>query len=522
AFTLMTTVDSANLGQSRVPYLTASFITSGTAHVSNIYGYRLGGPASSPNSARVLQSTLIVNGQGNSQTSTFSVMTASIFDDPVYGQTMAGGFTASNRQSATTRSRFAHGSVSSNASSITVDADLLPTGSFGTSQNSFAESSATVTNGYTSAVAHQGSGLPTYGFNQTITRNDAAGPATLGADHPTQNYVGYAGAVMNSYKLDSTNSSVLVNGPAYVVTNASGSPNDVSLSLFNGSRLEAVFQLAPLGQTFPTGDSNFQSNAFQDSRLLFGNPQTLANGANSDGSRGAYVDTRTFAARSERSFDPNNIASDGETSTVNNVGFNGPANSSGVTPFLRSAFVVSDVVGANSSSFLSSISSATVTPCACDVTRWGFWSSQTDRLDVTANNNVYSDRAHLGVWVAGLPAVNMPTTGIATYSGHVIADISNTGSQYIAAGTFTNVVNYAGSGAVTINNLDGANYTGTVSFTPPSIAFGGGLTGSTGGRTAAISGTFFQGSASSYGEMGGSVYLTGTNYLGSGIFAARR
>jgi hypothetical protein len=57
--------------------------------------------------------------------------------------------------------------------------------------------------------------------------------------------------------------------------------------------------------------------------------------------------------------------------------------------------------------------------------------------------------------------------------------------------------------------------------------FAGGLT-STGilGRTAAINGSFFQGGPTNstrlYGEMGGSIILNGPNYLGSGIFAARK
>ena len=47
-----------------------------------------------------------------------------------------------------------------------------------------------------------------------------------------------------------------------------------------------------------------------------------------------------------------------------------------------------------------------------------------------------------------------------------------------------------------------------------------------GDRTAALAGSFFQGGPTNttplYGEMGGSLILNGTNYLGSGIFAARK
>jgi hypothetical protein len=134
------------------------------------------------------------------------------------------------------------------------------------------------------------------------------------------------------------------------------------------------------------------------------------------------------------------------------------------------------------------------------------------------------------LWVAGVPtaAGNIPTTGTATYAGHVIADINNGGATYLAAGTFSNAVNFGTrTGAVTIGGLDGAGYSGTVALTPASTMFAGGLT-STGilGRTAAINGSFFQGGPTNstplYGEMGGSIILNGPNYLGSGIFAARK
>ena len=63
-------------------------------------------------------------------------------------------------------------------------------------------------------------------------------------------------------------------------------------------------------------------------------------------------------------------------------------------------------------------------------------------------------------------------------------------------------------------------------FDPRDRLFAGTLTGNIGARTATLAGSFFQGGATNltplYGEMGGSINLTGTNYLGSGIFAARK
>lgn len=139
------------------------------------------------------------------------------------------------------------------------------------------------------------------------------------------------------------------------------------------------------------------------------------------------------------------------------------------------------------------------------------------------------------LWVAGVPltaegakALSM-ATGTATYTGHAIASIAAPGAitSYLAAGTFSTLVNFgARNGAVTITGLDGANYTGTATWVPSTFTFSGTLNGNVGGRTAALAGSFFQGGPTNptplYGEMGGSLILNGTGYLGSGIFAAAR
>jgi len=158
-------------------------------------------------------------------------------------------------------------------------------------------------------------------------------------------------------------------------------------------------------------------------------------------------------------------------------------------------------------------------PCQCDYTRWGFW--LIDSTDSTASPT--SHETILGTWVAGRPVgsiSDVPTTGTATYAGHVIANINSAG---FAAGGFSNTVNFGTrTGAVSVTNLDSTNYTGNVSLnTADPRNFGGTLAGSTGGRSMALQGSFFQGKTSPVGEMGGSVAISGANnYLGSGIFAA--
>ena len=72
---------------------------------------------------------------------------------------------------------------------------------------------------------------------------------------------------------------------------------------------------------------------------------------------------------------------------------------------------------------------------------------------------------------------------------------------------------------MSVTNLDSTNYSGTVNFNNDPRNFGGTLAGDVGNRIMALQGSFFQGARSPVGEMGGSVALSGTNYLGSGIFA---
>jgi hypothetical protein len=166
-----------------------------------------------------------------------------------------------------------------------------------------------------------------------------------------------------------------------------------------------------------------------------------------------------------------------------------------------------------------------LTPCQCDYTRWGFWaidSNSTNTRGPTSRETI------LGTWVAGRPVgsiSDVPTTGTATYTGHVIANVNGTG---FVAGGFSNAVDFGRrTGAVSVTNLDRTNYSGTVNFNNADPRNFGGTIQSTNvnvdGRNMTLQGSFFQGPNSPVGEMGGSVAISGANnYLGSGIFAATK
>ena len=157
-----------------------------------------------------------------------------------------------------------------------------------------------------------------------------------------------------------------------------------------------------------------------------------------------------------------------------------------------------------------------VTPCDCDYTKWGFWSSG-------SNQGPYYDWAH-GFWVAGRPptAGEVPLSGQASYVGHAVAAIQNDGAVYYAAGVFNNTVNFGTrTGQVSVTGLDSTNYAGQVSLLSGTTGFAGSLAGNVGARNMALAGSFFRGVSSPVGEMGGSLAVSGPGYLGAGIFAAK-
>jgi hypothetical protein len=282
----------------------------------------------------------------------------------------------------------------------------------------------------------------------------------------------------------------------------------------------AIFNVASL----PGAPNGAMKNSVYVFGSLNGNGLTGLNGA-----RGTYVNPSNFAARDAAVFDnganiPVSLRSNGE-SPLSTVGF------------ANQQLVTAESVGANTSAFLTSISTLpvgqSVQPCAC-TTQWGFWSA----FNGATNNNgqlTFEDQGVLLLWVAGTQSLagTLPVTGMATYTGHAIASIASSANpgatSYLAAGALSATANFATrTGTVSITGLDGTNYAGTAAQAAGAPAtFAGSLNAVSGitGRTATLAGSFFQGTGSTpaYSEIGGSLILNGTgNYLGSGIFLGRK
>ena len=162
--------------------------------------------------------------------------------------------------------------------------------------------------------------------------------------------------------------------------------------------------------------------------------------------------------------------------------------------------------------------------CKCSFLKWGYWAADLDYGAAHPDAN-RRDRIHLATWVAGkLPKLlEIPTGGEVTYTGHINGSVNNNGALYQAVGTFVNTWNFAAeSGAITITNFDGVNYTGSASAANRRD-FVGAIAAPN--RTGVVAGSFFKGGGDPVVEQGGQFRITestGTPYRAAGTFAASK
>jgi hypothetical protein len=330
-----------------------------------------------------------VTGQGAAQNATLFVMTSAINNAPNIGFTQAGGFTGVTMRNQAGWYGLAGGAVSSatpNSAPNTVQTNNgVPIASFALNNANTNLLTGTVSNSQSSNFVR--SANANYTFNPITT----GAPTTSANNHPTLSLNGYVGGVMV------TASGGVQGAPAnftrpYVITNLTGQPGDVGIFLpGSSSEMLAIFNVR---------SDHAPAGAMVGSSYIFGslNGNNL-NGLN--GARGTYVDPSNFAARDAAVFAnganiPVSVRSDGQS--VSTVGY------------ANQLMVTADSVGANTSQFLTSISSANVTPCACESTKWGFWSAFNG--GTKANGQLaFEDQGVLLLWVGGVPATagSLPT-----------------------------------------------------------------------------------------------------------------
>ncbi|MBE7198970.1 MAG: FecR domain-containing protein [Parafilimonas terrae] len=469
-FALNTTIDPAL--NSTVPYVLGAAVASGGVSISPVYGYRAAsrdGVTAGP--TRTLQVAFGINGSGTSQTSNFMVATGRLLTQPDGSPILAGGFAFAGRRAANLTMGRANGNVTQVPGSLSTDAQGLPTG-LRVDQNYFNGTAVTSDTAY----ERPGGGGPsqTYTYQQTLTATTA--PATLGQSRQTGTFSGYAAGMVRTLDVGTQQN---INELAQPITGTATLQTDAATS-----RVQLNMGLTALNQTSrPAG-------AYLNGTVQLGSLGT------SDNPRSTYIDDSTFGARAAAT----NITATSETpaSRVNNAALTGDV----------SLTAVSTAISGLQQAF------PNVQFCQCEYTRWGFWSEETNRPG-------YADRIHLGTWVSGTAtaATDMPVSGTATYTGHVMAAMRSGGSEFVAGSNMTNVANFATQSITsTVSSLNGVSYAGTMRIVNQT-GITGTLTGA-GGYTMNTTGNFFGPGAA---ELAGSLSLTGPNNLaGAGIFQTRR
>jgi hypothetical protein len=477
---------------SSVPYVPGNFAT-GPGYVSQMLGYRSASAVNStnPNRGGVMQFGIGINGVGAAQTSWIFLDQGAFIPDGKGGVALTTGFDAFRMGAANQGIGFAGGAISSPPGGVTTGSNLIPTGA--SVQNLYLEPENLqyLSNNPGFSL---GNGTPraNYSIGQTLTQGTV--PTDLGTNRPAVTLTAYAGGLMRTF--DQTGNAYL--SPSFAVVGSGSIALDPSLSKVQANLFVAnVSSGAVPADTFAAGNYQFGS-------------LTLPR------AKSAYVDYNNFAARAAQTVPDLTTGTEVPVSTIVTKGGTQPG-----LNFQGGSIVT--VTPAVQQQIAPALSTGTINFCQCDYTRWGFWANTENRTG--SNGDTLSDIGTLMTWVAGqLPGINdVPKTGTATYDGMVVASIKNSGNQYLSGGNFTNTVNFGTqTGTVTVTNLDSTNYSGTVSFNPSDPRnFSGGLVGNLGGRTMALNGSFFKGVAGPVAEMGGNVSISGTSYIGAGIFAAK-
>jgi hypothetical protein len=466
--------------QSPVPFITQS--TGGNIPNPRISPYYVVAPAQSPFGAfnsttnpnvtgtRSLQASLAINGAGATQSSALVVQTGSFFTSTdtgtVAGDGVVRGSFAANGTTAPVRIGSGAATVpDGNGNNIFgTGIGSLPIGGFVLDQNQYNTNQNFVPN----QVANQvplGATASTYAFNQPATPTASTGFGT----RTTQTATGYFGGVVYPVVGGSVGSPYAVSGTTSVQTNATN------------NRVGATF----------AGSDPFGTNTLT---VQFGGFTGTSR------SRSAFVDDARYAA----------LENPDTASQVNgvNIQLNGDP-----TQASRVAMVTSGTVPMN-----------TLLPnglcSSCQFLQWGYWTGALNTPNAAGTGVVRQDVAHINTWVAGVPSITLPASGVGTFSGNALGSVVNGGASYLASGGFTNIYNFGNhTGAFTISNFDGKTVSGTVNGL--AAGYSGSLSGS--GLTGSANGSFFgniPGNPAT--ETGGNFALRGPSYLASGIFAGHR
>ncbi|HIF10121.1 MAG TPA: hypothetical protein EYQ81_09955 [Sneathiellales bacterium] len=162
--------------------------------------------------------------------------------------------------------------------------------------------------------------------------------------------------------------------------------------------------------------------------------------------------------------------------------------------------------------------------CTCAFMSWGFWGVAM-KNEVAVGAAIEEFSAGLGNWVAGqlTPVGTFPQSGVISYAGDIIGNVSNAGEFYVATATggVSMDVTFVQGGYDVTNfdfSFDGTNVTGLNSATRPASATNYLVSALDGGRQLTASGTFFGPNAENTGGQF-TVLDSAANYAAVGVYA---
>ena len=321
-----------------------------------------------------------------------------------------------------------------------------------------------------------------------VEASQTTAPPGLGTSRTAQTLQGYAGAIMAS-----------TDGSSEILTNMTGSPTDVSITTDPANnRLQATFNLSS------TPSSSPQPGVMLDFGNFPGDTQATS----------AFIDNNLFAARE--------TAAPGHLSSATVVQ-GGTLVTSTVTAQLL--MVSANAVPLNTSNgFLPT----GVHFCTCSFLNWGYWEGTLQHTAASDPQKGMVSGILVATWVAGTVSnpSSLPSSGTATYAGHIIGNVINGGNAYLAVGSFQNKWDFSSrTGAINVNSFDNASFTGSASAAAGSASFNGTLSGSktgVGTLTGTLNGSFFKSASDAAAGMAGAFSITGSSYKAAGTFAAQK
>ncbi len=180
---------------------------------------------------------------------------------------------------------------------------------------------------------------------------------------------------------------------------------------------------------------------------------TVRFGFNNDTSgtqRAAFIDDDTYAARDATNRSETYLTTD-TSQTLQHDPDESP----------NTYFVPNTLVSTADDAIMAGVTSE----CTCSFLEWGYWGTQLTYDDtgsvLPSSPTERRDAFHLGTWVAGdvTNSASLPSVGSATYTGHAVGNVINSGDQYLAAGDFTMTVDfYDRTSDATISNFDGRTF----------------------------------------------------------------